>query len=184
MLVIPRVNPEDSVPVTIDFSLTDEVAVMLGMFEEAGVEAVVALPDGKALEGWSEVLEADLALADVVTSDYAGVMLPDTQGKDVINDRTVEIVREALDLGMPVAAQQRSVYTLAVAGALEGRQYACEKPIPTWIIEDEGGGTYSGTAVIQDGNVITSGTGPWKAIERDRPDGTTELTRLFINALG
>ncbi|MCJ7779446.1 MAG: DJ-1/PfpI family protein, partial [Acidimicrobiia bacterium] len=99
-------------------------------------------------------------------------------------DRTVEIVREALDLGMPVAAQRRSVYTLAVAGALEGRQYACEKPIPTWIIEDEGGSTYSGTGVVQDGNVITSGTGPYRARMTGEPDGTTELTQLFMNALG
>ena len=179
VLVIPRVGSAD-----MDFMLTNEVGVMLDMLEDAGVHADVALPEGQALEGQSERLEADLALDDVVVSEYDGVLLPCTAAGFERNEITVEIVREAEAIGLPVAAQYGSVFMLAEAGVLTDRHYALDAPIPSWIIEDEGGGTYSGTGVVQDGDVITSGTCSYMARETGRPDGTPELTRLLIDALG
>ena len=179
VLVIPRVGSGD-----MDFMLTNEVGVMLDMLEDAGVEADVALPGGQALEGRSERLEADLSLDDVVVADYDGVLLPCNAAGFERNDKTVEIVREAEAIGLPVAAQYGSVFMLAEAGVLTDRQYALDAPIPSWIVDDEGGGIYSGTGVIQDGDVITSGTCSYMARETGRPDGTPELTRLLIDALG
>ena len=173
VLVIPRVNSYD-----MDYMLTNEVGVMLGMLEEAGVEAVVALPDGQPLEGPTMALEADMALADVVVSDYDGVMLPCMAAGYERNDKTVEIVREAVAAGVPVAAQYGSVNMLAEAGALDGREYAAGELLS---VED---GNYSGYGVVADGNVITSGTCSMAAMQTGRPDGTSELTQVFIDALG
>ncbi len=176
VLMIPRVNS-----VAMDYMLTNEVGVMLSMLEEAEVEVVVALPDGEALEGDRMTLEADLALADVNVSDYDGFLLPCTGAGYERNDLTVEIVREAAAAGVPVAAQYGSVSMLGEAGALDGREYAAGESLPSWVVED---GTYNGYGVVADGNVITSGTCSYAAMQYGRPDGTPELTRLFIEALG
>ena len=176
VLVIPRVNS-----VSMDYMLTNEVGVMLSMLEEAEVEAVIALPDGEALQGETMTLEADLALADVIVADYDGFILPCTGAGYERNDLTVEIVRQAVAEGAPVAAQYGSVNMLGEAGALDGREYAAGEPLPSWVVED---GSYSGYGVVADGNVITSGTCSYAALETGRPDGTPELTRLFIEALG
>jgi putative intracellular protease/amidase len=86
------------------------------------------------------------------------------------------MVKEAAAQGKPVAAQYGSIFTLARAGLLAGRGYAYERAsFPE--------GTYGGTGVVRDGLVITSGTCPYKARETGRPDGTPELTRLFIEAV-
>ncbi len=176
VLVIPRVNS-----IAMDYMLTNEVGVMLSMLEEAGIETVVALPNGEALEGERMTLEADLALADVIVSDYDGFMLPCTGAGYERNDLTVEIVREAVAADVPVAAQYGSVSMLAEAGALDGRQYAAGEELPPWTLEDA---TYTGYGVVADENVITSGTCSYAALEYGRPDGTQELTQLFIDALG
>ena len=172
VLIIPRVGSYD-----MDYMLIDEVGVMLSMLDEAGVEAIVALPGGLALEGRTERLEADMALADVVVSDFDGVMLPCMAAGYERNDATVEIVREAVAAGVPVAAQFGSVGMLGEAGALDGREYAAREVLA---VES---GTYRGFGVVRDGDVITSGTCPYAARTTGRPDGTPELTRLFIDAL-
>ena len=71
--------------------------------------------------------------------------------------------------GKPVAAQVGGVVTLAAAEVLNGKQFA--------FLEDPGaympGGIYKGTGVVQDGNIITSGTCPYMAkddgLERTEP---------------
>ena len=42
---------------------------------------------------------------------------------------------------------------------------------------------YMGYGVVQDGNIITSGRCPLSAKDSGQPDGTPELTRLFIKAI-
>ncbi|MBN1836436.1 MAG: DJ-1/PfpI family protein [Spirochaetales bacterium] len=161
-----------------ELMLTKEVGVMMGMLEEAGLRVVVATPFGTPIKSASAVLESDLLLEDVEVSRYAGFLLPcmAAGAPGVIEKRAVEMVKEAVAQGKPVAAQYGSVFTLARAGLLEGRAYAYEySTFPE--------GTCGGTGVVQDGLVITSGTCPHKAREKGRPDGTPELTRLFIEAV-
>ena len=45
------------------------------------------------------------------------------------------------------------------------------------------GGIFNGTGVIQDGNVVTSGTCPWMARMANHQDGTTKLTLALINVI-
>jgi putative intracellular protease/amidase len=90
----------------------------------------------------------------------------------------VQLVKEAVAKGIPVAAQYASVFILAEAGVLEGIQFA--GPLTVAPAGDE---NYMGYGVVQDGNIITSGRCPFSAKETGKPDGTPELTRLFIEAI-
>ena len=45
------------------------------------------------------------------------------------------------------------------------------------------GGIYSGTGVIQDGNIITSGVCPYMARMNEVPDGTQELSQTLIKVI-
>ena len=70
------------------------------------------------------------------------------------------MVKEALSMGRPVAAQHASIEILAVAGVLVGRKYA------NW--EDQSGkiacfegAVYSGDGVVRDGKIITSSRHPF-----------------------
>ena len=94
----------------------------------------------------------------------------------VIDLEAIEMVKEAAAQGKPVAAQYGSVFTLARAGLLDGKRYAYGYAT----IEE---GIYSGTGVVQDGLVITSGTCPYQARLTGRPDGTAELTQKLIETV-
>jgi hypothetical protein len=45
------------------------------------------------------------------------------------------------------------------------------------------GAAYSGRGVVQDGNIITSGTCPFIAKQESATDGTPELTQALIHEL-
>jgi putative intracellular protease/amidase len=161
-----------------ELMLTHEVGVMMNMLEQAGLRVVVATTSGTPLKSPSVTLKPDLMLKDVKVSRYAGFLLPcmAAGAPGIIEREAVDMVREAVAQGKPVAAQYGSVFTLARAGLLAGRSYAYERPeFPE--------GTYGGTGVVRDGLVITSGTCSYMARQFGRPDGTPELTRMFIEAV-
>jgi hypothetical protein len=45
-------------------------------------------------------------------------------------------------------------------------------------------GIYSGSGVVQDGKLITSGACSWMQRKFGMPDRTVELTQAFIKAIG
>jgi transcriptional regulator GlxA family with amidase domain len=93
-----------------------------------------------------------------------------------IEDDAIAMVAEAAAQNKPIAVQYGSIHTLAEAGLLDGKRYAAEyDTFPE--------GIYDGTGVVQDGNIITSGTCSQMARETGRPDGTPELTQLLIEAV-
>jgi putative intracellular protease/amidase len=161
-----------------ELMLTKEVRVMISMLEKAGFKVVVASISGQPITGSATTLKPDLKLADVKIEDYAGFILPCMAGIETFTE-TIEIVRKAVALGKPVAAQQSSVLTLSKAGVLSGKQFAIypadEKSIPE--------GIYKGAGVVQDGNLITSGSSPYAEKYVKSPDTTAELTQKFIDSL-
>jgi len=139
-------------------------------------------------------LKPDMKLSEVKVDDYAGVILP-CQAVGLfpgppISPFAVSIVRQAVAKGKPVAAQLGSVYVLAEAGVLKGRRYAFfDDPlieVPRVRKKDLRfeGAIYSGSGVVRDGAIITSGVCPSTEGWMGRPDGTAELTRAFIAELG
>jgi putative intracellular protease/amidase len=164
-----------------ELMLTKEVAVMVSMLEKAGYEVVVASASGEPITGGTTTLTPDLKLADVKVDDYAGFMFP-CLAVDMDLPPPAEAVRiatEAVAQGKPVTAQNGGVVTLSAAGVLNGKQFA--------LLEDPGaympGGIYKGTGVVQDGNIITSGTCPYMAKMTGMTDGTPELIQKLIDSL-
>ena len=171
----------------LEYMLTNEVAVMTSMLEDAGFEVVVATVSGQPLITPSITVEPDMTLADVDVDEYAGVMIACMAAGIPGGDNpyypaaapsrgAVEIVTEAVAAGKPVAAQYGSVAILSGAGVLGGKNYAYEH-------DEFPEGHFMGHGVIQDGNIITSGTCPMMKELTGREDGTPELTLKLIQSL-
>jgi len=190
VLLIPREGYE---PTNLDASIKKEVGVMTDMLQKAGFKVVVATTSGQPLEGILINLKPDLKLSEVKVDDYAGVILACMSvgilPAPPVSPLAVSIVKQAVAKGKPVAAALGSVYILAEAGVLKGRRYAftgdmfLELPgIKKKDLRFEGA-IYSGSGVVRDGNIITSGICPLHAPWNGRPDCTPELTRTFIAEL-
>ncbi len=171
VLVMPREGSAN-----IELMVTRGLAVMIRILEEAGFDAVVASAAGKPFAGGTISIPSDLKLSDVRVANYAGFLLPCMAAGESalapVPTEAVRIVAGAGALGKPIAAQRSGLYTLSEAGLLHGRRHAFLAPVFTE-------GIYSGTGVVQDGNVITSAVCPYQAQNRP-PDGTAELTRALI----
>lgn len=164
----------------LEYMLTNEVGKMSEMLKGAGFEVKTATVSGKILQAGSASLTPDFKFSDVKIDDYAGFMFPcmvsDYAGLEVVN-----FAKEAVNKGKPVAAQAGGVVILAKAGLLNGKKYALNG--------DAGGspdfesGIYSGTGVVQDGIIITSGVCPWIAKTTGWQDGTAKLTQTLIDVL-
>ena len=176
VLLVAQEQSED-----MELMLTKEVGVMVSMLEKAGYKVVVASASGQSITGGTTALKPDLKLADVKVDDYAGLVLPCMAVPDdwEPSPELVAIIEQAVAQGKPVAAQVAGVVTLAAAGGVNGKQYAFMEDLGAYFPE----GVYKGTGVVQDGNIITSGTCPRMARETGRTDGTPELTQKFIDSL-
>jgi putative intracellular protease/amidase len=107
-----------------------------------------------------------------------------------VSPLAVSIVKQAVAEGKPAAAPLGSAYILAEAGVLKGKRYAfIDDPFIELLrirrkdLRFEGA-IYSGSGVVQDGNIITSGACPATEGAMGKPDLTPELTRAFIAELG
>ena len=69
-----------------------------------------------------------------------------------VPSEAIEVVRKALALRKPIAAQNSAVQILNQAGALKGMHFAIEADLASSVV----GGAYSGIGVVQDGNIVTS----------------------------
>ncbi len=164
-------------PDLVDLMLTGEVEVMRSTLEEEGFAVLLATVGDQSINGSTASLRPDVKISDVQVGDYRGVILPCmAAGESPVPAEAVTIVRKALDLKVPVAAQNSAVEILEQAGGLKGRRFAIESDLE-FAFQD---GTFSGTGVVADGKVVTSGTCPYMAQEMNLPDGTRELTREFI----
>jgi protein deglycase len=160
--------------------LTYEVGVMIGLLQKAGYQPIVATVTGQLLNGGSISLQPDLQFKDVDISDYVGVMVPCMglgMGKGIAEEG-VALVREAADRNLPIAAETGGVEFLSRAGVLKGKHFTIWTGLQYYI----SGGTFDGTDISQDGNIITASTCPLRATAQ-KPATTTLLTNRFIDLL-
>jgi putative intracellular protease/amidase len=171
----------------LELMLTKEVIVMKEMLEQANLDVVVSTLSGESVSRDTVSVETDLKLSDVSTSDYAGFifpcMAPPWEKIYDPNSEVVAFIKKVSKEGKPMASQTLSVADFAKAGILVDMKYAFTLDPDVNEYPEFKGGIFSGEGVIQDGNIITSGTCPWKAREFDLIDGTPKLTQLFIQAL-
>jgi len=171
----------------IELMLTQEVGVMTSMLEEAGFEVIVATALGEPIKTHTTELIPDLELADIKVNDYVGIIMPCMAKGDVwsgwhASPEEILFVKEAVAQGKPVAAQKGAIVILAEAGVLVGKKYTYYTE-PSFLIESFAGAIYSGEGVIQDGNIITSSNCPYAAKYHGHDDGTSELTKIFIETI-
>jgi putative intracellular protease/amidase len=166
----------------VDYTIIKEFGVMKTTLEGAGFNVVVATVDGRALGGKHLSITPDLKFSDVKIADYKGVMVP-CMSAAAIPVESVQIVKDALAAGIPVAAQNGGVIVLSMAGGLKGKNFA----MSDYFITGEGkpffnpgGGTCRGDGVVQDGKIVTSGICPDMALFVKKPDGTLDLTQKLI----
>ncbi len=178
LLVLAEKLP-DAVDTT--YVLQLEVNVMADMLKKAGFDPVLASPTGLKI-GSTVNITPDMKLANVKVEDYAGVIFPCMEA-DFISPyypEPLQIAQKAAALKKPIAAQSHGIFTLSIAGVMDGKQYALSNEF-----NDQGlvpYGIYKGEGVVQDGNIFTSGICPIAAT-RGEPDGTKELTQKFIDYL-
>jgi putative intracellular protease/amidase len=188
VLLIPR----EGQPGNLELMLKKEVGVMTDLLQKTGFKVVVANVSGQPIEGIFKRLKPDLKLSEVKVDDYAGIMLA-CMGVGLfpgppVSPEAASIVKQAAAKGKPVAAQTGAVYILAEAGVLKGKRYAfvddpLNQPSPDKKDPRFEGAIYSGSRVVQDGNIITSGICPATEGWLGMPDCTPELTRAFIAQL-
>lgn len=188
VLLIPREGESSN----LDLMLTKEVGVMTDLLQRAGFKVVVANVSAQPIEGVIKKLKPDLKLSEVKVDDYAGFILPCMAvglfPGPPVSPVAVSIVKQAIAKGKPVAAVLGAVYILAEAGVLKGKRYAFVddplNPLPHPKDSRFEGAIYSGSGVVQDGNIITSGVCPFMEGLAGMHDCTPELTRAFIAKLG
>jgi protease I len=189
VLLIPREGKSTN----LDLMLSKEVGVITELLKKAGFKVVVANVSGQPLEGVISKLKPDLKLSEVKVDDYAGVILACMAvglfPGPPVSPEAVSIVKQAIAKGKPVAAVLGAVYVLAEAGALKGKRYAfMDDPLnprpPNPKDSRFEGAIYSGSGVVRDGKIVTSGVCPNIEARTGMPDCTPELTRAFIAILG
>ena len=168
----------------LEYMLKKEVLVMKDTLERSGFRVVVATLDGSDFSGESMIVKADIKLADAKVGDYAGFILPcmmvASYPEPEVSPLAINLVKEAIAAGKPVAAQTGSLWTLAKAGLLKGKKYAypfAEKSPPFE------GAIFGGTGVVRDGLILTSGLCPHMARTLKTTDGTEPLALALVEAM-
>ena len=171
----------------LELMLTKEVLVMKEILEQSDFEVVITNLSGETISVDTIIIEPDLKLDIVSIDDYSGYifpcMAPPWEKIYNLDPEVVSFVKGISKTGKPMAAQTLSVADFAQAGVLIDKEYAFTIDPDVNDYPDFKGGIYKGEGVIQDGNIITSGTCPWKTREYGKQDGTRKLTNMLIKAI-
>ncbi len=103
-----------------------------------------------------EVVKADMSAGAAKIKDFDAVVIPGGYAPDRMRMRhaMVDLVRDAMEAGKPVAAICHGPQVLISANALKGRTLTCWPSIA--IDVKNAGGLYVDKPVMEDGNLITS----------------------------
>ena len=153
-----------------------ELTGPLEALRNAGVEVKIVGPvagteyRGKRGDG---SVTADLAAGAARIKDFDALVIPGGHAPDKMRMRhaMVDLARDAMDAGKPVAAICHGPQLLISAGALRGRTLTCWPSIA--IDVKNAGGLYVDKPVVEDGNLITS----------RKPDDVPMFCEAIIRAL-
>lgn len=124
----------------------------------AGAKVILVGPiAGKAYTGkHGAVVTADVAAGSVRVEDFDAVVIPGGYAPDRMRLRhaMVDLVRESLAAGKPVAAICHGPSVLINANVLRGKTLTCWPSIAVDV--KNAGGRYVDRPVVEDGNLITS----------------------------
>lgn len=119
------------------------------------------------------VVTADAAAGDARMNDFDALVIPGGHAPDKMRMRhaMVDLARDAMDAGKPVAAICHGPQLLISANAVRGRTLTCWPSIA--IDVKNAGGLYVDKPVAEDGNLITS----------RKPDDVPAFSEAIIRAL-
>jgi protease I len=168
----------------LEFVLKKEVLVMKDTLERSGFKVVIATLDGSDFSAGSMTVKSDIRLAEAKVLDYQGFILPcmmvASYPEPEVSQEALNLVREAVAAGKPVAAQTGSLWTLAKAGLLKGKKYAYAFAEKSPRFE---GAIFGGTGVVRDGLILTSGLCPHMARTLKTNDGTQQLALALVEVM-
>src|SRR5207245_4489064 len=119
------------------------------------------------------VVVADVAAGAIGVKDFDALVIPGGHAPDKMRMRhaMVDLVRDAMDAGKPVAAICHGPQLLISADALRGKALTCWPSIA--IDVKNAGGLYVDKPVVEDGNLLTS----------RKPDDVPAFSEAIIRAL-
>ena len=179
LLIIRDVKHPD--PPFLEWAITKEAGVMREMLQRAGYAIEVASPTGESWGTPTNALKPDWKLRDVNVDDYKGFVIPCLAiDNKLLHPDLAVVIKSAVEKGKSVAAQTGGVALLAKAGVLSGKRYA----VAGEVVPELKDAIYSGSGVVRDGKIITSGICPVSAREfRGMQDGTPKLMETLIAEL-
>jgi deglycase len=118
-------------------------------------------------------VRSDVAAGAARMKDFDALVIPGGHAPDKMRMRhaMVDLAREAMDTGKPVAAICHGPQLLISANALRGRTLTCWPSIAVDV--KNAGGLYVDKPVVEDGNLITS----------RKPDDVPVFSEAIIRAL-
>lgn len=135
-----------------------------GVLEDSGIEITVVNSTGQPSKSmFGKIVKPDMNFYDADTEEYDAIVFVGGQGTHAYfdNRRALELAREFNESGKIVAAICIAPVILARAGLLSGKKATV---FPSSRNEINAVGTYTGSKVERDGNIIT-GNGPEAAVE-------------------
>jgi len=143
---------------------------------EAGATVVIVGPSAgaefKSTRG-EAIVTSDMAATAARVTDFDALVIPGGHAPDRMRMRhaMVDLARDAMEAGKPVAAICHGPQLLISANALRQRTLTCWPSIA--IDVKNAGGLYVDRPVVEDGNLITS----------RKPDDVTAFVDALIRAL-
>jgi len=152
-----------------------ELTGPLQLLRDAGLTVTVVGPHaGREYTGKRGArVSSDVAAGGVRAADFDAVVIPGGHAPDRMRMRhaMVDLARDAMDAGKPVAAICHGPQVLISADVLRGRTVTCWPSIA--IDVRNAGGLYVDRPVVEDGNLITS----------RKPDDVPQFTAAILKAL-
>jgi len=136
----------------------NDVAGTRDLLRSAGVDVVTIGPLAGRIYRGRKTLEvaAEVAAGQARAADYDAVVIPGGYAPDRLRMRhaVLDLIRDTLAAGKPVAAIDRGAQLLISVKAVEGRTITCWPSIAIDI--KNAGGRYVDRPVVEDGSLITS----------------------------
>ena len=153
-----------------------ELTGPLDALRAAGADVTIVGPTrGASFRGkrGDATVTSDMAAGEARMHDFDALVIPGGHAPDKMRMRhaMVDLARDAMDAGKPVAAICHGPQVLISANALRGRTLTCWPSIA--IDVKNAGGLYVDKPVVEDGNLITS----------RKPDDVPVFSEAIIRAL-
>jgi protease I len=153
-----------------------ELTGPLDALRAAGADVTIVGPTrGASFRGkrGDATVASDLAAGEARMGDFDALVIPGGNAPDKMRLRhaMVDLARDAMEAGKPVAAICHGPQLLISANALRGRTLTCWPSIAVDV--KNAGGLYVDKPVVEDGNLITS----------RKPDDVPVFSEAIIRAL-